>query len=272
MAGRQILSDKWNDEILTAELVWALPDQFTTLTRQEDLQRGLQILRSFDSLYMRRCGRGGLFRNPNETDIPTPEEWREAVEKSKTLQDATWSSYRPFLLIAKTLSDACLEGVLQSASRAPAGGAFIDLDWSEWNSEGSWLRFETCRINSENAFEKLKNHSSEHWIFFEGALFEKWLADISQQDQGQPDKDTPTPDEIRLSRKAGRPSDYDWSGFTAEVRRRYLNNELQGSARAITASMLEWCNENWGRVPTESRVRAKIDGMLDAFDLAYKSD
>lgn len=65
-------------------------------------------------------------------------------------------------------------------------------------------------------------------------------------------------------RKPGNKPRYDWATFQVEVIRRATAEPRPRSERALAGDMLEWCSDNWGKEPSESRARTKIAEILAA--------
>lgn len=74
-------------------------------------------------------------------------------------------------------------------------------------------------------------------------------------DSGDMLKHAPSP-------KRGSKPRYDWPAFDVEALRRATSEPRPRSARALTAEMLQWCLDCWGKEPSESRARTRVAKVL----------
>ncbi len=58
--------------------------------------------------------------------------------------------------------------------------------------------------------------------------------------------------------RRGRPSQYDWLAFHAEIAVRADLDGLPETQTKLERSMADWCQDTWGEIPAESTIREKI--------------
>lgn len=77
-----------------------------------------------------------------------------------------------------------------------------------------------------------------------------------------------------LSRKMGRPRDYPWEDFDAELYRlldyeglpsRQFGESGWRSQADVERRMVEWCQMEWGREPADSSIKARVKAGIDKF-------
>lgn len=95
------------------------------------------------------------------------------------------------------------------------------------------------------------------------------LLTSEQTEQPQPVNQSVSLDEVatperqqRKKQKTGNKPTYDWPSFVDELLKRLNATPKPRSVRALASAMLEWCNDVWGREPSESRVRTIIAETL----------
>ncbi|MCC0008570.1 MAG: hypothetical protein H6876_10700 [Hyphomicrobiaceae bacterium] len=273
--GQRLLPDEWSDEAPTTELVRELPEHLRLSTPREEVERGVRILHRSATEYAKRVGRG-LLSNFSECEYPNTSEWANAVELAKKMHEENWAKLLPFYKLVSRVDYACREGQIASAVRAQAGGPIADQVWHLWNYENSWLRFDTCRVILDQPERLAAPAEQAHWLYFKKGSLDEYLNRLKPSPSEQLDAglqaDTVIAERISNVRPIGRPSQYDWKAFAQELYRRHRAGLLESSARAITASMLEWCYETWGHEPSESHARERVHQFLIAFNVADNSD
>lgn len=275
--GQTLLPAEWSDAAPLTEYVPELPEHLWLSMPREDIERAVRILGETDTAYNRRVGRGrGLLSNINESAFPTTAEWSEAVRLMKERQEATWPKLVPFFKAQIQIEYACVNNSLKSAIRSPEGGPIVDQEWHFWNYDFAWRRLDLCRVVVDEPHRLARIGERAFWIYFCERSLNEYLESRAVNDKAATGRtslaEALVAERIKNERPAGRPSEYDWEEFAAELYRRFKAGTLQGADRAITASMLEWCQDRWGREPSESHARERVRQFLLAFAVADKSN
>ncbi len=76
----------------------------------------------------------------------------------------------------------------------------------------------------------------------------------------------------RHQSRGGRPPEYDWDAFVIEIIR--IANTPDGlpeKQSELIGTMLQWCEDTWGRQPAESGAKKKISQIYNGIGLGGKS-
>ena len=70
--------------------------------------------------------------------------------------------------------------------------------------------------------------------------------------------------------KGGRPPEYDWDEFTIEIIRIADLDSLPYKQSELIERMLQWCEDTWGRQPSESNVKGRISRIYNGLGRGQK--
>ena len=68
----------------------------------------------------------------------------------------------------------------------------------------------------------------------------------------------------------GRPPEYDWDAFTIEIIRIADLDGLPDRQSELIDTMLQWCENTWGKQPAESSVKARISQIFNGLGRGRK--
>lgn len=261
--GTHIFSDTWSDQAPATQLTWELPKHLHLDTPRHELDRGIRLLKSYDSRYRRRCPNGLV--NVATFEFPTSSEWAEAVERSRKLRDESWNSFAPFFRTAAIMERACLDGVIRTATRAPLGGAFTCREWDFWNSEQAWQRFDLCRVVADQPFAPAKPDEPFEWLFVEESTLRNFMNQKSEDDTPPKFEEADAAKLREREQPKGRKPNRHWDAITAEAFRMAHEDGIPESDREFARRLTEWAAEHFDEeAPSENTIRAKVAAWLKA--------
>lgn len=245
--------EDWSDKIPAVKLTLELPEIYNLNTPFHHINRACEILRRTHEPYRARSALG--FFGLRGSEFPTQDEWQFAREQSKKEAAASWAAFRPFATVTYELAEAAKLGKVKTALRPLAGGNIEAQEWHFWNTEHSWLRFETCCINAASPFQNFDAEKATHWIFVEEASFNA-LVEGKQERVELPKNFDNAPQRTR--RASGRKAKYDWLAYLDQLTRRYTAESIPESDYEVENQMSEWCLDNFGDLPASSQQRERI--------------
>lgn len=169
IVGNRIYGEKWTGQEPLAENFDPLPAALSASTDASDTLRGSKLLVEHSAEYRQRCA--ALSR----LAMPTDEEWTLAVSIAKLVSDDRRQAVSRYLDICHRLARTFRNGIVQTSARAFNGGPEQPLDWSLWNTEYHWSRFDCCRIDPNQPFDARPAWNGGHWLFVEITSFERAL-------------------------------------------------------------------------------------------------
>ena len=149
------------------------------------------------------------------------------------------------------LTAAIRSGILDADSSTNAFASFGDHSKTEVTREA--LR----------AFAESKN---QHPAF----LFDTLLPQkVEHVDEGSDDGAAPSE---KTRSRGGRPPEYDWNAFVIEiVRIANTPDGLPEKQSELIKGMLQWCENTWGKQPSDSMAKEKISTIYNGIGLGRKS-
>jgi hypothetical protein len=82
----------------------------------------------------------------------------------------------------------------------------------------------------------------------------------------------PSPTEAPAPNKGGRPAEYDWDAFMIEIIRIADLDALPETQSELISTMLNWCEQTWGKQPAESSVKARISRIYNGLGRGRKPE
>ena len=75
----------------------------------------------------------------------------------------------------------------------------------------------------------------------------------------------------RHQSRGGRPREYDWDAFVIEIIRIADLDGLPEKQSELIGTMLQWCEDTWGKQPADSAAKKKISQIYNGLGLGRKS-
>jgi hypothetical protein len=123
-----------------------------------------------------------------------------------------------------------------------------DWQWVDWEDSILWVEHTKCKRDDK----MWKCHSFEAITVPTAFLLTTFPSDRNFRALAL---EPPSREE---GSRRGRPEQYNWPAFYAEIAVRADLDSLPDAQADLERDMAEWCSENWEKVPGESTLREKL--------------
>jgi hypothetical protein len=259
--GPTVGGPEWSDADPATTIPTGLSETLSIYTPASELRR------AYDVLWMRDRPPGtrppwGMAADPFP-EIPTRAEWAIAREiVAKEIAEAEAKYYR-FVRICLRLVDFFKQGTFVAATRPFAGGDLTHQPWHFWNTEQAWARFNTCRVNPNDHFDKTPAETGGLWLFFENKMSEAAIAEATTKQP--PITDAQLAESVKpRPRKRGPKEKFRWETLYGEFLPELA--EAQSSENPniseLARQMADRAAEIWLEPPEEKTIQEKLRNMF----------
>jgi hypothetical protein len=168
-------------------------------------------------------------------------------------------------LAIRDLEDALANEKVRSMMRSHSTGERKIAGRTFWSKHvflNSWndgLKVVPRAQQNDPHAQPLRDRSFYAW----GPDFKEFFhLDASRREPPPPPPPPPPPASEKVPRKRGPLPRFDWTVIGAEIGRRISENPVE-SANALVAPMLDWCEEKFGKAPTNNEMWTAISKVRD---------
>ena len=281
--GSRLFRDTWTGEEPATPILYTIRPVLDTATSASDVRIAAAILYQQHAGFRERADAAHAIQHP--APMPTADEWPIAFALSRQMADASWAAYKRYWDVVTTLVTLFELGIVMGARRHHVFGDPEMIPPAHWINEvfPSW--FSTCQIDPERPFCGVPVRDFGDWIYVDLGSYLAWrnasfgivssvaadrttveatvVEDRASCDQNDVESGSISdPSFESVNNKCGAKAKYDWPPFDAEALRRAKADNRPNSVRALTTAMLAWCQDTWGKEPSESRARTRITKLL----------